>query len=313
MANQNSATLWDRTKSNGYFRLVLLSISAMVMAILSTFPTPLALKALRFVRTGTPFDQKLVIGAALDPAAAILCIVTATVSLAVVAWGYTKLAGWLEGRRVTEFERQDAVSRCSAGFLFGIIVIAVSMGIMFAAGAATFGLGHHFVMSSSTIVPVLVVPVLEELIFRGVLFRILEEMFGTLIGLIVSSLLFGMAHLFNDNASMLAASFLSIELGALLAVAYIATRSLWLPIGLHAGWNFALGNIFGAADSGTVVPGLLETRASGHPLLTGGAFGPEASIITLAVSVLVLIPLIRHARLKGHWRAAAKSMTASPD
>lgn len=306
MVSQNSATLWDRTASNGYFRLVLLSVSAIVMAVLSTFPTPLALKALRFVRTGTPFDQKLVVGAALDPAAALLCIATATVSLAAVAWGYKKLASWLEGRRVSEFERQDAVSRCSAGFLFGIIVIAASMGIMFAAGAASFGLGHHFVMSSSTIVPVLVVPVLEELIFRGVLFRILEEMFGTLIGLIVSSVLFGAAHLLNDNATMLAASFLSIELGALLAVAYVITRSLWLPIGLHAGWNFALGNIFGAADSGTIVQGLLETKTSGHPLLTGGAFGPEASIITLSVSVLVLVALIRHARLAGHWRPAPR-------
>jgi membrane protease YdiL (CAAX protease family) len=310
MAKLNSATLWDRTKLNGYFRLALLSVSAIIMAILSTFPTPLALKALRFFRMGAPFDQKLVVGAALDPVAALLCIVTATVSLAAVAWGYTKLAGWLEDRRVTEFERQGSVSRCFVGVLFGIIVIAASMGIMFAAGAASFGLGQNFVMSSSTIVPVLVVPVLEELIFRGVLFRILEEMFGTLIGLIVSSVLFGAAHLLNDNATMLAASFLSIELGALLAVAYVITRSLWLPIGLHAGWNFALGNIFGAADSGTIVQGLLETKTSGHAILSGGAFGPEASIITLSVSVLVLAPLIRHARSAGHWRPAPRSIKA---
>ena len=120
MAKLNSATLWDRTKSNGYFRLVLLSVSAIIMEVLSTFPTPLALKALRFFRMGAPFDQKLIVGAALDPVAALLCIVTATVSLAAVAWGYTKLAGWLEDRRVTEFERQGSVSRCFVGVLFGI-------------------------------------------------------------------------------------------------------------------------------------------------------------------------------------------------
>ena len=90
--------------------------------------------------------------------------------------------------------------------------------------------------------------------------------------------------------------------GVLLALAYAATRSLWLPIGLHFGWNFTEGGIFGAAVSGGLSDGLIRAPLAGPPLITGGAFGPEASLAALAVSLSASIALAWYVVHTGRWR-----------
>src|SRR5690606_22683794 len=83
--------------------------------------------------------------------------------------------------------------------------------------------------------------------------------------------------------------------------AYVATRSLWLPMGLHFGWNFAVGGIFGTEVSGNeAAPGLLDGATSGSTLLTGGAFGPEGSIIAVLACTVITIALLRLAHQRGH-------------
>ncbi|WP_030559105.1 CPBP family intramembrane glutamic endopeptidase, partial [Streptomyces exfoliatus] len=84
----------------------------------------------------------------------------------------------------------------------------------------------------------------EEVMFRGVLFRLVEERTGTWIALSLSGLVFGLVHLLNPHADLWGAVAIAIEAGGMLGAAYIATRSLWLPIGLHFGWNFAAAGIF---------------------------------------------------------------------
>jgi hypothetical protein len=78
----------------------------------------------------------------------------------------------------------------------------------------------------------------------------------------------------------------------LLAVAYTVTERLWLPIGIHAGWNFAEGTIFGTGVSGTAVhASLLHGALRGPALVTGGSFGPEASIAAIAVCICASVAL----------------------
>lgn len=148
------------------------------------------------------------------------------------------------------------------------------------------------------------VAVAEELLFRGVVFRIMEERTGTVIALVVSMLLFGAMHLVNANATLWGAFAIALTGGVMLAAAYVATRSLWLSIGLHFAWNFTQAGIFGVTVSGSGVPpeGLLNVTLSGPSALTGGIFGPEASLFALLVCMVPTILLLRRAARTGQIR-----------
>ncbi|MEV7091318.1 type II CAAX endopeptidase family protein [Amycolatopsis sp. NPDC051045] len=151
--------------------------------------------------------------------------------------------------------------------------------------------------------------VTEELLFRGILFRIVEERTGTWIALVLTGVLFGLSHLFNPHASLWGAIAIAIEAGGLLTAAYAATRKLWLPIGLHFGWNFAAAGIFGTEVSGNGTPqGLLDAATSGPAVVTGGDFGPEGSLYSVLFCVLATCAFLwlahRRGRLVPRRRAA---------
>lgn len=126
----------------------------------------------------------------------------------------------------------------------------------------------------------------EELLFRGILFRWIEDFGGSWLALLVTSALFGCAHLLNPHASAIAAVGIAFEAGVMLGAAYMLTRSLWMPMGLHAAWNFAQGEIYDIPVSGTAVHGMLNARLNGPPLLTGNGFGLEASLTAIVVATL---------------------------
>ncbi len=140
----------------------------------------------------------------------------------------------------------------------------------------------------------------EELLLRGILFRFLEEFGGSWVALIISSLVFGFGHAGNDNATLFSSVAIAIEAGILLGAAYMYTRSLWLAVGIHAGWNVVQGYVWDVPVSGNQVDGLVDARLSGPELLSGGAFGLEASIIALVVATSAGLWLLREAARKGH-------------
>jgi membrane protease YdiL (CAAX protease family) len=120
----------------------------------------------------------------------------------------------------------------------------------------------------------------EELIFRGYQLHNLIDGLDLSKGLILSSAFFASAHLFNPHASLLSTLGIFAS-GLFLAYGWVRTHHLWLPIGLHIGWNFFEGAIFGFPVSGTDTFRLLTHTVSGPEVLTGGAFGPEAGLILL--------------------------------
>ncbi len=125
--------------------------------------------------------------------------------------------------------------------------------------------------------------VTEEILARGIVFRILEEWLGTWAALAISSALFGLAHLGNPHATLWSALAIGMEAGTMLAAAYMLTRRLWLPIGIHAAWNYTQGAIFGVAVSGGEMKGLFQGEMRGPSWLSGGEFGAEASAIAVLV------------------------------
>jgi membrane protease YdiL (CAAX protease family) len=153
----------------------------------------------------------------------------------------------------------------------------------------------------------------EELLFRGALFRLVEELGGTWIALAISSAFFGLAHAANPGATWVSSLAIALEAGLLLGLALVAARNLWLPIGLHFAWNFFEGPIFGAEISGrSFLSSALSARISGPAVLTGGGFGPEAglaAIVTCLIAAGALLAVASHRHLikpAGKWSATKK-------
>ena len=142
----------------------------------------------------------------------------------------------------------------------------------------------------------------EEMVARAIIFRLLMRAFGTWPALIVSSLLFGGAHLGNPNATWLGAAAIAIEAGTMLAGFYLLTGRLWMSVGVHIAWNFMQGPVFGARVSGHPEVGSLfvSTPIAGVPdWVNGGVFGPEASLAAMAVGLGVFVVTYRGARRRG--------------
>ena len=157
----------------------------------------------------------------------------------------------------------------------------------------------------SYLLPALALPlssgIFEELLFRGVLFRIVEEWLGSWISLVVSSLVFGLVHLMNPAATVMGAVFISVEAGVLLAAAYMLTRRLWMSMGFHIAWNYTQSGVFsGTVSGGYVEPGLIKPVVDGPTLLTGGGFGVESSVIAFVLCTVTVAPLLVLATRRGH-------------
>jgi uncharacterized protein len=157
--------------------------------------------------------------------------------------------------------------------------------------------------------------IMEELLFRGILFRWLEDFSRSWATLIVTSALFGLAHSQNPGATLFSTFAIAVEGGLLLGGSYMLTRSLWMPIGLHAAWNFTQGPVLGVPVSGNPVHGLIRAKLEGPTILSGGAFGLEASIIAIAVCTAAGIWFLWLAFRRGEvvqpWWARRRRLNAS--
>jgi membrane protease YdiL (CAAX protease family) len=255
-----------------------------------------------------------VVGAVQGNALLSLVLGVATAVLAVFV--YARVVRWSERRAPVEVATRGAAARIGVGAAIGVgWFAAVIVNIAFLGGYRVGGFGSAagavglfgFMAAAA---------VTEELMFRGVLFRIIEERIGTWMALALTSVLFGLCHLLNPDATLWGAIAIAIEAGGTLGAAYAATRKLWVPIGLHFGWNFAEAGIFGTEVSGNgKTEGLLHGVTSGPAVLTGGQFGPEASPYAVVFGVLLTIVFVWLARRRGNLvprrRSARVAVTAT--
>jgi membrane protease YdiL (CAAX protease family) len=163
----------------------------------------------------------------------------------------------------------------------------------------------------------LLVALVEEGVFRGIIFRLLERSAGSWIAITLSALFFGLMHLLNPGATLFGALAIALEAGILLGAAYMLTRNLWLAVGIHWAWNFFEGPFFGAAVSGTgsnAGKAFITSTISGPQIWTGGAFGPEAGVVAMlaclvASTVLLSLAVRRRQVIMPSWlrRSASRS------
>ena len=201
------------------------------------------------------------------------------------------------------------------GTLLGIGTVLVVAGMIWAIGGVRFELDPARSVGTLLIglYVFLFVALLEENLYRGFIFQRLLDGIGIWPTQIALAALFALIHWGNPGmqASTEIVASLDLFLGALLlGLAYLRTRSLALPVGLHLGWNWAQGNVLGFRVSGYDHTGWLKPSFQGHAeWITGGAFGPEASIFSPLVSLLMIVSLWRW---KGSVATPATALASRP-
>jgi membrane protease YdiL (CAAX protease family) len=229
------------------------------------------------------------------------------VSVAVVA-AYVAGVHWIERRRPTELVARAGFAEFAGGLALGLGLFTTVILLLWSFGAFRFsGWGSVAPLAVGFLVA-LCAAILEEIIFRGFLFRLSAKLAGVWGALALTSALFGAAHAFNRGATVSSSVAIALEAGVLLGAAYAATQRLWLPIGLHLGWNFAEGSIFGMAVSGgTKKTSLITGTLNGPDALTGGAFGPEASIVAVVVCLAAALFFIKRVNRKAEVAPALEA------
>ncbi|MBE3015050.1 CPBP family intramembrane metalloprotease [Microbispora sp. NEAU-D428] len=243
---------------------------------------------------------------------ALLTLILGVATAVLLVFVYARVVRWSERRAPVEVAAKGAASAVGRGLLIGVgMFAAVILNIALIGGYRIDGAGS--VAGAVGVLGLMAAAaVTEELLFRGILFRIVEERAGTWLALALTGLLFGLSHLFNPHASLWGAIAIAIEAGGMLAAAYAATRTLWVPIGLHFGWNFAAAGIFGTEVSGNgAQEGLLHGVTSGPALLTGGEFGPEASPYAVLFGLLLAVAFMWLARRRGNVVPLRRGATAT--
>lgn len=203
--------------------------------------------------------------------------------------GYLVVGRGIEGRRRLVELAPSRWIGVLWGLLLGAVLFSVSFGILLLTGAYRI---TGIDTAGPWLVPALslglMAGVVEEILLRAGLHRLVEQGLGTWGSAVVSGLVFGLLHLTNPDGSLWGALAIALEADLFFALLYSFTRSLWVLMGLHAAWNLTQGLFFGAvvSGSGDVGTGLLVSEPVGPAWLSGGTFGPEASAVTVAVMLV---------------------------
>ena len=285
-----------------YIRLIEFPLVAMLIAIAVVIGTiAIAYNLVATLLPDLPADTKVLI---VDVVAAVGLILA-----------YKLVIARLGDDKRDELPLDGAARETAIGLGYGLALFTLIVAVAALLGVYRFeGYGGTSGLLPALIANALFPAVSEEILFRGIVFRWIERFAGTWAGLIVSSALFGVAHMFNPAATWTSTIFIAVEAGLLLGGAYMLTRNLWLPIGLHAAWNFTQGGIFGVPVSGLPDHGLINSRLEGPTILSGGPFGLEASVIALVVAtaagVWFVIRAMRAGKIVGPMWSRGKMIAA---
>jgi len=214
---------------------------------------------------------------------------------------YVMYVRWVERRPLHELEGTGSVPEVARGVVIGVALFAATIGVLCLAGACTIERGDGVRAALGGLAAAIGAALLEELMFRAILFRIVEQRLGTWIALAISAALFGLVHALNPGATVTSTVAIMLEAGILLGAAFVRTRRLWMAFGLHAAWNFTEGGVFGASVSGSGGGGLFASHFHGADWLTGGKFGPEASFVAIAICLAAGIAMLVSAHRRGRF------------
>jgi membrane protease YdiL (CAAX protease family) len=203
--------------------------------------------------------------------------------------GYGLLVAAAEGRRPVEvLPHRGTIAEITMGALIGFLLLSAITAILWSLGLYKVQANHWRRVFDSFVFNSYLSGMMEELMFRGILLRLLGRAFGLAWGFVLSSVLFGLAHL--THGDWLAVVGITINAGLTMGLLYMATGSIWMSIGLHTAWDFTEDSLLGVNSHNGL---LLSTPVAGKPeMLTGGQFGPDASVLSLLIGVLLSAAIV---------------------
>ncbi len=224
------------------------------------------------------------------------------VGVLLLTWLFRRL---LDGQSFVSlgFRRRGWLADIGLGLVLGFVLMALIFGVEIAAGwlrvDGVIDAPTALVTVLAYLVIYIIVGITEELSFRGYILVNLRDGFGVIAAVIVSSVLFGLAHALNPHFGPVALFNIAL-VGVFFCYAYLATgNNLWLPIAYHFSWNFCQGTVFSFPVSGTGGEGLFITALTGGPeWITGGPFGPEAGLLGTAAILLSFLAVWLWARVR---------------
>jgi membrane protease YdiL (CAAX protease family) len=233
-------------------------------------------------------------------AVVVIRYIEVAVFFALFVVAYRLYAKHIEKRPALEISIAGWARETGAGFLVSFVLVSFIVALL-----AAFGCYRIVSLSETPGVAVDLLfkffmgAFLEELLFRLVLFKLTEELLGSWPALALQALLFGFSHLANENATVFTSFAIAIIGGLLYTAAYMYTRRIWFPLGLHLGWNYFQSGIFGMPNSGSPYDGLLIPQIAGPAWLTGGTFGIEASYVAILLCCVTGVALVVRAQHRG--------------
>ena len=222
-----------------------------------------------------------------------------------ILFSYILIYRYYEKRKITELSTHNIGKYLLVGLILGLILPSLAIFTVYLRG-------EYIILSISSLTDIflrdfiisiafgILTAIFEEVLFRGILFRLIEGKLGSYLALIICSVLFGLGHLMNGNSSFFIVFAISI-ISILLTAAYMYARNLWFPIAIHFAFNFAQGDIFGIAVSGEPAStSIIVSKLEGSEWFTGGGWGIEASVQIVIFSLLAGIILLVLCHRKKH-------------
>lgn len=211
---------------------------------------------------------------------------------------YWLLVTVCEKRRPLEIVfKPSSLIDLAVGFVIGFVLIVLMLAVVYAMGFYRIKTGHLTGWFNSLVFDSYISGMLEELAFRAILLRIFARMFNPLAGLVISSALFGAAHL--THGTPFQALQIALIAGLTLGLPYMLTGRLWISVGMHIGWDFTEESLLGVNTTHGL---LLSTPDPAHSaLFTGGAYGPDGSLLAVLLAALFVAGML-YSNKKGWFR-----------
>ena len=215
-------------------------------------------------------------------------------------------------RRIHELSTKKILINGVMGFLIGLILQALFILVIYLTGTFEVVKVNPLSALISPFAFALTAGFVAELVLIGIVFRLLEEQTGTVIALLIFIVLFAALHINMKGATVISVGATAMQAGLMLPAAYVFSRNLWLPIFLHFGWDFAEPGIFGGINPSTsLTQGLLTSKIAGNSLLTGGETGPQSSLSSLLLCLLLGIIFLILAKQKNNFNKPYWRITTS--
>ena len=235
-----------------------------------------------------------------EPYSTLLRYIETILMFALFLLAYRLYTKYVEKRKALEITQKNSFKELGSGFLVGTGLITTMVLILSVLGYYKIGsFNSNWMVITDSIFLFGMGAFAEELLYRLIIFKLSEELLGTWIAVSIQVILFGFAHLGNQNATIWTSLVVMVEAGILLTAAYMYTRRVWLVLGIHMSWNYFQAGIFGLPNSGKSYDSLINPAISGPEWITGGSFGIEASYVAMLMSLAVGLFILKKAIHKG--------------